>query len=457
MPEAAARQPLLTALFVLSVLFYMVVIPPFEVRDESAHFAKAVQLATGSFPTISQAGQPGAMLPAGVGALLRAYPFDAPNTATTRRSVPLLLRDLGAPADPLGPAVFVDFAYIGSYLPAFYLPQLPGLAIGRGLGLSPLGVFYAGRLSAGLVGIALVLTAVSIIPYGRRSLLVIAVLPGTASQFASYSADSLLFGLSFLLIAILVRNAVQPTRMRTGLAAVLMPCMILFKGVYLPMAAAGLGRAHAWRPRTLLPMVAGAVAGVLLFGGWLAFAGGQINAQHYQSRRTLLPMVTSPPGEQVSFILAHPVTAGTAILSSIVERLPVFAVDWIGRFGYFNVFLPWPAYGLGVFVLLLAAGATRDSSAGPCLAERGLWLAIAAAVFVLVHLALYVTATALGETYVEGVQGRYFLPVLPLVVLACRFTPRPVLARAIDAGLPLLAGVLAAAGLAKASLAFWSW
>jgi len=276
-PSAPVWERLLTAIFVLSVLAYMVVIPPFEVRDESAHFAKAVQLSSWSFPTLVRDGQPGAMLSADAAALLRSRPFDPPHSAPTPRSVPDLVHDMAAFPSRTGQTEFVDFAYIGSYLPAFYLPQSIGLLLGKAMGLSPLGTFYAGRLSAGLVGIALVLAAVTIIPYGRCTLLAIAVLPGTAGQLASYSADSLLFGLSFLLIAALIRAASASGRPRTSLVTALVAGIVLFKEVYLPLAATGLGRAGGWRPRVLVPTLIGVVAGLALFGWWLSIAGGQVN------------------------------------------------------------------------------------------------------------------------------------------------------------------------------------
>jgi len=455
-PSASVWERMLKAIFVLSVFVYIVVIPPFEVHDEAAHFAKAVQLSSWSFPTILQADQPGAKLSVDAAMLLRLHPSDAPNSAPTSRSFLRLLQEIKGSAYQSNQTEFVDFAYIGSYLPAFYLPQSVGLVLGQAVGLSPLGVFYAGRISAGLVAICLVLIAVNLMPYGRCTLLTIAVLPGTAAQFGSYSADSLLFGLSFLLIAALIRAALQPSWLRGALVTVLVTSIVLFKGVYFPIAATALGRVGRWRPRVLAPTLIGLIIGFVLFGWWISIAGGQINPQHYQSRRTLLPMTTSPPGEQIRFILAHPVAAATAILSSIVERMPVFTLDWIGRFGAFNVFLSWPAYALGL-LLLVVAPARIDTHPLPTWLERALWLAIVATVFVLVHIALYVTATALGADYVEGVQGRYFVPVLPLVALALRFSPPRIIRHIILPGLPLAAAVLAICAVSRLQSVYWVW
>lgn len=46
------------------------------------------------------------------------------------------------------------------------------------------------------------------------------------------------------------------------------------------------------------------------------------------------------------------------------------------------------------------------------------WLAVAAGTVLLIETAMYLTGTPLGADYVQGTQGRYFLPILPLALLA---------------------------------------
>jgi hypothetical protein len=89
--------------------------------------------------------------------------------------------------------------------------------------------------------------------------------------------------------------------------------------------------------------------------------------------------------------------------------------------------------------------------------QRALWLGIAAVVFILVHLALYMVATAVAEGYVEGVQGRHFIPVLPLLALALRLRTGAAIGRLVDAILPWSAALLMAGGLATVTASFWQF
>jgi uncharacterized membrane protein len=292
-------------------------------------------------------------------------------------------------------------------------------------------------------------------------MLVIAALPGISSIFISYSFDSAIIYIAFLTIAILLRGLAVPGTRAGWALPVLVPLLALGKGVYLPIAAAGMGDRAAWRPRRLAWTLLWMAVGVALFAVWFDAGGGgggsSAGGLHYTSRRTLQHMIAAVPHDQFWFMVAHPGTAAWAVIGTIIERLPVYVVDCIGRFGAFNVLLPLPLYVLGAAVVAGGTLATRPDEPLPTLWQRGLWLAIVAVVVILVHIAVYMTATALGEDYVEGVQGRYLIPALPLLALALRFRSGAVLGRIVDAALPWAAALLMAGGLATAATAYWRW
>ena len=442
--------------FIVSTLLYAFVLPPFEVHDEPAHFAKAAQLAYLAFPQHSQGEEVGAFLPAALMELTREWPPTEPGEPATAHPISNVTRDLELPATALNGREFGSFAYIASYPPIFYLPQAAGLALAGRLRLSPLGQFYAGRLAGGVLALALVMAAIRILPAGRRAMLAIAILPGCAAQFASYSADSEIFAIAFLTIAVLLRRQQACMASARWPTFVLVPLLTLAKGIYLPIAAMGLGQAGAFRLRPMIAMVMTVSIGLAAFLVWYGVvANGEIGVQHYVSHRTLQHVVSATPGPQLAFIAAHPAIAGWAILTTIVQRLPAYAVDCIGRFGWFIVLLPAPLYVLGALVAIGGLVETNPEAEMPTARQRVVWLAIVACVVVLVHLALYLTATALGESYVEGVQGRYLIPALPLLSLALRMRVAGRAGAIVDGAWPFAAALLMAGGLATAGMAFW--
>ena len=78
--------------------------------------------------------------------------------------------------------------------------------------------------------------------------------------------------------------------------------------------------------------------------------------------------------------------------------------------------LPLLAYPLAL--LMLGSAVLSGSGARFGIGQRLWWLAIAAGTALLIETAMYLTGTPLGADYVQGTQGRYFLPLLPLVLLA---------------------------------------
>jgi uncharacterized membrane protein len=100
----------------------------------------------------------------------------------------------------------------------------------------------------------------------------------------------------------------------------------------------------------------------------------------------------------------------------MAERAPVYALQVVGRFGWNAILLPLFTYPLVFLMMFCALWGGDDHHIAAV--RRIWWLALAFAGWVLIELALYLTGTPPGADYVQGVQGRYFLPLLPLVGLA---------------------------------------
>jgi uncharacterized membrane protein len=87
----------------------------------------------------------------------------------------------------------------------------------------------------------------------------------------------------------------------------------------------------------------------------------------------------------------------------------------IGALGALDTLLPKPYYALAALILLAALIADAlgpDAGRG-----RALLLVVALAGTGAVFLSQYLIWSAVGGTVIEGVQGRYFLPLAPATVL----------------------------------------
>ncbi len=390
----------------IAAFLYVFITPPFQVPDETQHFLKAYQLSLGRLLCIPGDGTMGDILPASIDALMSVdFPLETAGQHRLYR-----LDDIAAgwrrPLDP-GNTAFTAFPNIASYAPTLYAPQALGIFLGRAMGLPPLGQFYAARLVNALAGIGLILAAIAVIPFGKPVFWALAAFPTVLYQTASASPDSTIIGLGFLATALSLRGgaALFPVTILLGLA----------KGIYLPLILAGQGWPLRLNDRRLWLMAGSGIAAALIFAGWMIYSGGTQMPFHIVSRKTLLDEPTADLGAQLHIILSRPFFYLRVLAGSFTERAPVYALQIVGRFGWNAILMPLTVYGLAgcVFVLsLLMPGVS------PLRGERIRWLAIVAGGAVLIETALYLSGTPLGADYIQGTQGRYFIPFLPLAGLA---------------------------------------
>jgi len=167
--------------------------------------------------------------------------------------------------------------------------------------------------------------------------------------------------------------------------------------------------------RWFFPCIALGCIAAMLFAGWI-----KINSPTVVQFQSQLPSIP----DQVHWMLAHPLRMAVLITRSLVAfllqlwtRLYTFGDSTIVR-------VPAAAIaGAAALVLVVIRGEPRISLL-PW--SRRLWmLVIFGAVALLIAIALFITDTSPSEATIGfrggkigGIQGRYFLPTLPLVLIA---------------------------------------
>lgn len=162
----------------------------------------------------------------------------------------------------------------------------------------------------------------------------------------------------------------------------------------------------------LAAMAVGAVAFIL----WMKMSGGSQALYSIMSRKTGETMTTAPLAAQLAVILADPNAYVRLLGTSVMERAPVYALQIVGRFGWNAILLPLAAYPLAL--LMVGAAVLSGSGMRIGMKQRLWWLLVAAGCALLIETAMYLTGTPLAADYIQGTQGRYFLPLLPLALLA---------------------------------------
>lgn len=407
---------------VLALIFgaaFAVVMPPTAVFDERVHFFRAYDLSEGRLvPPLRPSGQSdswsGSFLPASVERVSSGFEYlvNHPDRRVDRARFAEQWRE---PPGADGPRVHVTYQGTSCWCFVCYLPQAAGIRLARVLGAGALAQFYAARFANLLVAVALVGLAVHLTPVFRRVMAAAALTPLAACLFGSASADALTVAVAVLLTAVLLRliTSVSPVGVRQlapafVLGPVLGVCKLPYAAITLLYLAIPRGRVGS-RLRYLA--LGGALAAVTAGPGLVVWS--RMARDFHPESHTTPGQLCSRPG-QVAYVVQHPLAFLRAAWASCVEQGSL----WIrlARLPASVTFNPLVWQAVCTFLVLLAL-LDREEGEQPSGRLRAVALLACAATTLGVLFCVYTWWTPIGAPRVDGIQGRYFLPILPLLLL----------------------------------------
>lgn len=405
-------------------LIFMLVNPPFETADEQMHIYRAWQQSEGKLvaPISEQSlplyihGQIKDGLSAEVPRSLVAMDNQDLSRFTRKWTGAELTAFLKLPLASED-RVKVSVATTGPYSPMNYLPQITGAVIGRSLSLPAGGGVYLMRLLSLLWATACVYWSLRLLPVKRLLVFLLAMMPMFLAQCASASADAVLLP-GCLLIGcwllglrekVVAGAATYNWQVIAGLvlAAVFIGLTksvygtIMFLYFLLPAERFG-GRVRFYGLGVILLVLVLAVSGL-----WTTVA-----LHHGAASVSFVP--GTDRAAQMSLIKAEPLVFARLLLREVLLQGNNVAKQFIGVLSWLTIYLPRWFYWLYAGALIAAAACGRVRLK---LSEQILLLFGAAASVLAVFAAEYIFWTPVGKLVIEGVQGRYFIPVALLAAL----------------------------------------
>ena len=124
------------------------------------------------------------------------------------------------------------------------------------------------------------------------------------------------------------------------------------------------------------------------------------------------------PTEQLNFIFQHPLFFLKTLLSSWIELAPANISHYFAKFGWEKNYLPFPVI-FGLFLLTIISALRKEKgSVQHSKAWKPMLLCIAFIMSVALSFTVYLLWDKVGANFISALQGRYFIPILPLVWLA---------------------------------------
>lgn len=410
-------------------VLYMLVFAPSTVPDEMYHFESSYKLADYLLflnPTVDS------MLVRADDAQMIEFLFDGSNLLNAGQyqaisASSILVQDPSLVS--IEPVSTFDW---GSNPPQVKIVSALGIVLARLLNLGSYPLFYLGRLFNLLFFIGLVYLAIRATPVGKRIMVAVALLPMTMHLASSYSYDAGIIGFGFLLTGLCLRaiygEGLMSARLGVaiGVVAVLLaPCKVVYAMFAFLVFAIPVRRFSCKRDARLfkfgiIALVAISVLG-LRVSSLIQMAGvgaGSAGSTALSERGTETGTFYT-----LSALISQPVNTVLLFLRTFDSMGDNYLGTTVGRsLGWFQSDIAAPWYVAVAFLFVLAFASVRCSRDAVCVEgwHRFLFAGIVIAAWLGIMLSMLLGWTFDYELVIQGVQGRYLLPLLPLLLIAAQ-------------------------------------
>ena len=413
------------ALCLVFGLAFILVTPPFEAPDEPNHFYRAYLIAGGQLNAERRAADAGGVIPASLVRTVDAVIDDIPFQPENKQDLENVRKTFSFSLNPED-ARFVSFRDTAKYSFVPYVPQVLGVFLGKALGLPPIWLMYLGRFTNLLVATLMIGGAIRLTPLFKGGFFLIGLMPMSIYLLASLSPDAPTTSLAFVLIALLLRIAYHPdVRLNVanltallGIIALLAACknayfLLAFLFFLIPVRKAASPRSY------LLAGLLAVTTSVSSFLAWTQVAAN-VYVPFYRGG-----FESFRAAEQ--FILQHPLPYARMLAQNLLDWALFYIHSFVGILGWLDTRLPvlFVVLYLGVLVAVAIFEGGKEVAVETW--QKLIILAIVAGTVALILTSQFVTWTGSNAWKISALQGRYFIPIAPLVFLLLyntRFTWR---------------------------------
>ena len=423
--KAIDKSPLLLVALIFSGLLYMGVFTPFTVPDEVYHFEATYCLSNALMgkgyqdDPLEMRAEDAALIDE-LSPTLMASNYDAVRNGLNEVYVSgeVVKVDTGSSFD------------LGSNPPQVRIAAAIGISLARLFGLGSYYLVYIGRIFNLIFFICLAYLSYRITPVGKNVFAVVMLLPMTQHLAASYSYDAGILALSFLLTALIMRAVYRKDLLLAKESAeilitalLLAPCKVIYSFIALAVLLVPSSR---FRSRgqgicikigclliIVLAVLATRLAGIVAVSGAGPDASGTLDFRGEESGYfyTVGDVISSP----IKFVIMF--------FRTIDELGSFYLLTMVGSsLGWFQAEIEMPSFlSIALIVLLLISmvRADDDSIVLPS-SLRGTGILVFCIGSAAAMASMLFGWTFNTEQLIMGVQGRYFLPFLPFLLLGLR-------------------------------------
>ena len=382
---------------------YLLFFPPGQLPDESSDYLRTLEISEGHFTSISK-GEKGAG---------RYFSTNIEKVFQKNTSYKETLKKWTLSLN--SKKKFYNFANKSLYSFVCYLPQLVGVSLGKIFNAPIMVQMLLGKITNFLLSICLIYFSIKWMPFKKELILFLGLLPMTLQEMASLAPDAMAISTSIALISYVFylkySNKDKISKANIFLLTCFVLCLSLCKIVYLPLCAVIFllpdSKFESKKQKYILLLTLIIIA-IVLNLYWLSCSSVYLKSFHSRSNSK----------EQLAFILKNPIEY-IAVLSRTLNE---------GLFGYFEMMVGsalgclsvhTPHIFVFVTIYLLLSFILKDLKEKKVLKPFELLFisGIVLATIILIFTSLYMQWSQVRRMTVDGVQGRYFLPLIPYIMV----------------------------------------
>lgn len=397
-------------------LAFLLIVPPFMTPDEAVHLYRAYEVSEMKLPQKNEQGKSGSMLPQSIKETedrtesLTREGYEAYDIRLTKSA----LFDI-----PLQEEKKSFYVTGGSpmYMPLSYLPHALIAGVGQMFDLPVIVTLYALRLLNLCIWLAVGFVSIKLFPWKKWSLAGVCLLPVVVFQTISVGLDATVFASALLFMAIIFKTIADKsfrlTAKRLAILGILASIMVLGKSVLaalLPLLFL-IDKKQLPARSPLLIKVGLVVAPVVIYIAWGAATSGMgsaVSAIDHSDSAAQIQALFYTPWQYILQLL------NTLLLNSVTAD--ILASSIVGNFGWLNAALPPFVVAFGYCFIAFLLTVSGGTAVVIKRRQRLIMAGLALGYVLLTFLAMYIYFTPPESTDIKGVNGRYFIPLLILLV-----------------------------------------
>ena len=296
---------------------------------------------------------------------------------------------------------------VAMYNPIVYLPQMIGILIALFCKLSVLHIFYIGRFFNFLICSLITYFGIKKSPKEIKNVfLIVGLLPLVIQETVSFSVDGLINAFSFLFVAYIFRLYLKEEEMFN-----LKYGVIFFLGIFITSIAKipyflsilllmGLPLKKFKTKKQYIFIIFITIVFTLWVYKFWSILGPENPARNMDF--------------QINYIKLNMLKYIETLYLTTRDFLSNYILDSIGLLGIFYMLPNILIYGYLIFIIFQVFSLEKIVKN---FKFKSFILLYLIGTYIILLTELYVAWTALGSKYVDGIQGRYFIPLIPVIII----------------------------------------